>query len=133
MTTRDIIGGGRKYKNGYLAAQDRARSTQKSRQRYSTTYLENVILGEGDNLLDASVLLEDVGEGVHASWMGHIFDVDVQDGPARRTIVHELDEMASVWLGLGLHFLRGHGKVAWKGHGENTQLLSSSWLVPPST
>jgi len=67
--------------------------------------LEDVILGESDDLLDASMLLEDVGEGVHARWMSHVFDVDVQNGPARLTIIHELDEMARVGLGLGLHLL----------------------------
>ena len=70
------------------------------------TYLEDVILGESDDLLDASMLLEDVGEGVHARWMSHVFDVDVQNGPARLTIIHELDEMARVGLGLGLHLLQ---------------------------
>jgi len=44
--------------------------------------LEDVILGEGDNLLDAPVFLEDVGDGVHADWMAHVFDVDVENATA---------------------------------------------------
>ena len=70
------------------------------------THLKDVILGEGDDLLDTPVLLEDIGEGVHTGWMGHVFNVDVQDGPARLAIIHELDEMARVGLGLGPQCLR---------------------------
>ena len=46
------------------------------------SHLEDVILGEGDNLLDAPVFLEDVGDGVHADWMAHVFDVDVENATA---------------------------------------------------
>jgi len=67
--------------------------------------LKDVVLSEGDDLLNASMLLEDVGDGVHADRVSHILDVDVENIATGQTIVHKLDQVTSVRLRLGFQLL----------------------------
>ena len=51
------------------------------------------------------MLLEDVGDGVHADRMGHVLDVDVENIATGQTVVHELDQVPRVRLRLGFQLL----------------------------
>ena len=51
------------------------------------------------------MLLEDVGDGVHADRMGHVLDVDVENIATGQTVIHELDQVPRVRLRLGFQLL----------------------------
>ena len=68
------------------------------------------------------MLLEDVGDGVHADRMGHILDVDVENIATGQTVVHELDQVPRVRLRLGFQLL---DKVKVVGDGERKNNTNS--------